>query len=159
MQIELLCITKPIRGWIKDACEDYEKRLGGQLNYRVKQIPPVSNPTAQSKRAENSHRVKEAERLLQATASGNFKIALDETGKQLTTREFAELIDSWRHAAVNASFYIGGADGLDRNLLNSADRCISLSKMTLPHQFARLLFTEQLYRALSILSNHPYHRE
>lgn len=159
MQIELLCVSKPLRGWIKEACDDYEKRLRGQLNYRVKQIAPAANPAASSKRSDKAHRAKEAERLIEATAGGHFKIALDEKGKQLTTREFSELIDSWRHTAVDTTFYIGGADGLDENLLNSVDRCISLSKMTLPHQFARLLFTEQLYRALSILSNHPYHRE
>ena len=158
MQIELLCVSRPLRGWIKEACEDYEKRLRGQLNYRVKQIAPTNIP-ASSKRNDKALRAKEAERLMEATDSGHFKIALDEKGKQLTTREFSELVDSWRQTAVNTTFYIGGADGLDEKLLNSVDRCLSLSKMTLPHQFARLLFTEQLYRALSILRNHPYHRE
>ncbi|MGR8947497.1 MAG: 23S rRNA (pseudouridine(1915)-N(3))-methyltransferase RlmH [Gammaproteobacteria bacterium] len=159
MQIELLCVTKPIRGWVREACGEYEKRLRGQFNFHVKEIQPVGGQKTQPKHGGAGHRAKEAERLIAATPKSRVTVALDEKGTQITTRQFAELIDEWQHTAADVTFYIGGADGLDKRLLASVDRRISLSKLTLPHQFARLLFTEQLYRAVSILNNHPYHRD
>ena len=159
MQINLLCVSKPIRGWAEQACSEYEKRLRGLINFRVKEIPPVALAKSQSKHGTTQNKAKEAQALLAATPKQSTQIALNETGQQFTTREFAGQIRELQLAGRDVTFYIGGADGLDDRVQASCAQHISLSKMTLPHQIARLLFTEQIYRAVSLLNNHPYHRD
>ncbi len=85
-------------------------------------------------------------------------IALDEKGMPITTMGLADLIESWQRDAKDAAFVIGGADGLAQDLKHCAHLRMSLSAMTLPHQLARVILAEQLYRAATILGNHPYHR-
>lgn len=154
MQFYLLCVAKPAKGWVKLACTEYEKRLQGQLQLQVKEVSPITQPNISSV----DRKKKEAERLDAATPKDCLRIALDERGASWSTQEFATLIDQWKTNARSIVCYIGGADGLDEDFRQQADLVWSLSKMTLPHQFARVMFTEQLYRAMSILNNHPYHR-
>lgn len=101
----------------------------------------------------------EGERLLAAIPEGCYKVALDERGKLLDTMELARRIAAWRNAGRDIAFVIGGADGLSENVKKSTDLGWSLSPLTLPHGLTRVLLAEQLYRAVSILHNHPYHRE
>jgi len=90
---------------------------------------------------------------------GARRIALDETGKSVTTKNLAELLAAWRDAgAPEATFMIGGADGLADEVRNSADLVLSLGKLTWPHRLARAMIAEQLYRVASLLAGHPYHR-
>jgi len=86
-------------------------------------------------------------------------VALDEKGDEFTTREFASWLDARRQAGRELAFIIGGPDGLDPDVLARADFKLSLSRLTLPHALVRVLLAEQLYRAQSVLENHPYHRE
>lgn len=154
MDLHLLCVSKPVKGWVKTACNDYEKRLGGhfknQLKFQVREIQPVTQDVGRKE--------KEAERLLVATPKNCLKVVLDEHGKHLSSVQLAEQITSWRDQANNVVCYIGGADGLSKDLIDSADLNWSISKFTLPHQVVRLVFTEQIYRAVSMINNHPYHR-
>jgi 23S rRNA (pseudouridine1915-N3)-methyltransferase len=83
---------------------------------------------------------------------------MDECGKQLTTIELAEAIGAWMRNGRDIAFIIGGADGLDAEIKISADEVLSLSNMTLPHGLVRILLAEQLYRAVSLIKGHPYHR-
>jgi 23S rRNA (pseudouridine1915-N3)-methyltransferase len=85
-------------------------------------------------------------------------IILDEFGKNDTTQNLADNIGNWQHQHSGLCFIIGGADGIHADLKQKADYKMRLSSMTLPHGFAKLLLVEQLYRAWSILNNHPYHR-
>ena len=85
-------------------------------------------------------------------------IAMDERGKDLTTEQFAQKVRAWRDAGESLCFIIGGADGLDPQLKSEARMMLRLSSMTLPHAMARVMLAEQIYRAFSILTNHPYHR-
>ena len=87
-------------------------------------------------------------------------LLFDERGQPLTSQEFATLIGRWRDDGARTMLaLIGGADGLDESLRERADRSVSFGAMTLPHQLARVLAAEQLYRAATILSGHPYHRD
>jgi 23S rRNA (pseudouridine1915-N3)-methyltransferase len=86
-------------------------------------------------------------------------IALDERGQDLTTKKLAERLEVWMQDGRDVAFLIGGADGLDPELKAEAAEMIRLSSLTLPHGMARLILCEQLYRAMSLLKNHPYHRE
>ena len=86
-------------------------------------------------------------------------IAFDEKGKQLDTAGLAKYIEEWQMVGQDINFIIGGADGLDSEITQLADQCWSLSKLTFPHQLVRVIIIEQIYRAHSLLNNHPYHRE
>ena len=101
----------------------------------------------------------EGERVLAAIPAGSYRVILDERGKLLDTMELARRMTGWRNAGRDVAFVIGGADGLSDGVKKSADLAWSLSPLTLPHGLARVLLAEQLYRAVSILHNHPYHRE
>lgn len=104
-------------------------------------------------------RAREADLLRGKIPKGAFLVALDETGKEFSSKSLASKIDQWRNRGVNAlAFIIGGADGLDPRLRQDADMVMSLSKMTWPHAMVRAMLAEQLYRASSILGGHPYHR-
>ena len=100
----------------------------------------------------------EAERLWAGIPKDAVTIALDEHGKAVTTEEFAALIERFGQTATHLVFLIGGPDGVDPKLKLESHQTLRLSSMTLPHGMARVLLIEQLYRARSLLSGHPYHR-
>ncbi len=103
---------------------------------------------------------REAELLLDACAKYERLVALDEGGGQLSSREFTRSLGKWRQQGVGScAFVIGGADGLDKRVLEKAHLTWSLGRVTWPHLLVRALLAEQLYRAHSILTNHPYHRD
>jgi 23S rRNA (pseudouridine1915-N3)-methyltransferase len=100
----------------------------------------------------------EAERILAVLPAGCTRIALHERGTLIGTMELTRHIARWRNAGHDVAFIIGGADGLAESVRKSAELVWSLSPLTLPHGLARVVLAEQLYRAVSILHNHPYHR-
>ena len=141
--------------WVDSAFAEYAKRMPRHLPVELVEI-----------RAEARDRGKpaaalcqgEAERITQALPSGAMKIALDEHGREFTTTAFSEWLDRMAGGGRDLAFLIGGADGLAPALKLTADLTLRLSAFTLPHGLARVLLAEQLYRAASILQNHPYHR-
>lgn len=141
--------------WVTSACSEYIKRMPRELPVEIVEIKP-------DKRAggKNSQIVQhaEAERILKA-ANKDFLIVCDEHGVEKNTLQLATLLRSWQAMGRDISIIIGGADGLDPQLIKKAGLHWSLSKLTLPHAFVRVLLTEQLYRAYSITQNHPYHKE
>ena len=106
----------------------------------------------------NKKKTKEAQEIEKHT-SGFHIIALDETGQSFTSVDFSERIKRTLENFPNIAFIIGSADGLDPVLIQKANLVLSLSAMTLPHHFVKVILIEQIYRAFSILKNHPYHRE
>jgi 23S rRNA (pseudouridine1915-N3)-methyltransferase len=101
---------------------------------------------------------KEAERIRAATPLGRRVVAMDECGRQWSTAKLAESVSDWMKEGGDTVFIIGGADGLAAAIRNSADEVLALSALTLPHALARILLAEQLYRAVSLIKGHPYHR-
>ena len=138
--------------WVTDACAGYAKRLPKNFAFQITEIPQSrdSNPNV-AKRAEG-------EALLSKLGKQEFVVALDVTGKALGTEAFAEQIHEWQLQGREISLLIGGPDGLSQQTLQRADMRLSLSAMTLPHPLARIVLIEQIYRAHTILTNHPYHR-
>ena len=126
--------------WIEKGINHYFKQLRNHQLIAIK----------------NSNKIDEGKKLL-TKATGTI-IALDEKGENITSIDFASKINYWRQNG-DISFIIGGADGLSDEVRSVAKYIISFSKMTMPHSLARLVLVEQLYRANSILNNHPYHRE
>jgi len=123
-----------------------------ELRLELAAVKPAAGAQGQDKAAE-------AVRLRAALPAGARLVALDERGKTLTTATLAKQLARWREGGRDVAFVIGGADGLEAGLLKEAELVLSLSALTLPHALARVLLAEQLYRAWTILQNHPYHRE
>lgn len=152
MRIHILCVGKRPRDWVGGATNDYLKRLTGHLDITVRDVPPMTHSSRKTQCD------KEAVRLTKICPSGAFKIALDERGQQWSTKELSANLDRWRSEYSDVACFIGGAQGLAESLVGSADHKWSLSRLTLPHQLARVVLIEQLYRAWTVLKNHPYHR-
>jgi len=155
MKLKIISVGHKMPSWVDTACGEYIKRMPRELPVEIIEIKP-------DKRAggKNSQVVQEAEaqRILKA-ASKDFLIACDEHGKEKTTLQLAEMLKSWQEMGRDISIVVGGADGLDQKLIKQADMRWSLSQLTMPHAFVRVLLTEQLYRAYSITQNHPYHKQ
>jgi 23S rRNA (pseudouridine1915-N3)-methyltransferase len=142
-------------GWIEDGCKEYLKRMPRELSVEIVEIKPDKRASGK-----NSEQVQEAEskRILEA-AGKDYLIALDEHGQEVTTLQLADRMQKWLGDGRDVALVVGGADGLHQDIKTRADWLWSLSKLTLPHAMVRVLLAEQLYRAWSVLNNHPYHRE
>lgn len=154
MHITIVAVGLRQPEWADMAVRDYLARFPKDFTVEVKEVkaePRAGQPAAKLMALE-------AQRIRKAIPTGDIIVALDEHGKDLTTMDFAKKIDGWKNEGCGVSFLIGGADGLDAELKRSARQMIRISSMTLPHAFARVLLAEQIYRAWSILNNHPYHR-
>ncbi|WP_342635277.1 23S rRNA (pseudouridine(1915)-N(3))-methyltransferase RlmH [Cohaesibacter haloalkalitolerans] len=121
--------------------------------------PDILEFTESRARNTQERKTQEAEQTLAALPAGAFIVALDEHGKNMSSEDFAKLIDRERNQGTPAmAFCLGGPDGHGQALLGAASAKLALGAMTWPHQIARILLSEQIYRAMTILSGHPYHR-
>lgn len=141
--------------WVETACNEYIKRMPRELSIEIIEIKPEKRAAGNS--TENVQAL-EAKRILEAVAK-DYLVACDEHGLEINTLQLADKMQQWQSLGRDVSIVIGGADGLHTSLKQAADFKWSLSKLTLPHAFVRVLLSEQLYRAYSIIQNHPYHRE
>ena len=141
--------------WADAACAEYVKRMSREIPLSICAVKAEPRDTGKSV---EQIRTIEAQRL-HAAVSGADLVALDERGRDVDTMELSRLLQSWMTQARDVAFLIGGADGLAEDLKARASSRLRLSSMTLPHALARVLLCEQIYRATSILRNHPYHRE
>jgi 23S rRNA (pseudouridine1915-N3)-methyltransferase len=156
MRIRVLAVGSRMPEWVRENCADYALRLRSSLKLTLLEIP--AGPRGVQRTPQAALRI-EAKRLLVALRPKEFVVALDEKGDEFTTRQFASWLGARRRDGRDVVFLIGGPDGLDPDVLARADFKLSLSRLTLPHALARVLLAEQLYRAQSVLENHPYHRE
>ena len=137
-----------------------ERDLLNNFSERIRPKPSVIEVEEKRNLSGGELKAREGELLISALPGGAKVIALDEKGKSLSSRELATLLGSWGDEGVReTAFVIGGADGLDGSVRKKADLTISLGAMTWPHMMVRGMVAEQIYRAQSILSGHPYHRD
>ena len=155
MQVTVIAVGHRMPSWIEDGFREYAKRMPSEWRFSLKELKPVERTG--SKTPETAMAA-EAIKIRSAVPKGARVIALDERGKELSTRQLADSMKSWQQDGRDIAFIIGGADGLDPDLKKQADLLVRLSALTLPHGMVRILLTEQLYRASTILQNHPYHR-
>lgn len=158
MKLHLLSVGHRPPAWVTAGFEDYARRMPRELQIVLREIKPGrrdGDAAARNSRA----RTEEAERIVAAMPSGCVKIALDEHGKVLTTVQFARQLETWMGEGRDVCFIIGGADGLDDGIKSGADMSMALSALTLPHALVRVVLAEQLYRAVTLIRNHPYHRQ
>lgn len=141
--------------WVTAGFAEYADRLTRELRLVLTEIPPahrtVGTPVERLRQLE-------AERLLKAVPPGAEVIALDERGRALDTAAWAQALGRWLQSGRDVAMLVGGPDGLAAELRDRADHCWSLSPLTLPHPLVRVLVAEQLYRAYSLHTRHPYHR-
>ena len=131
-----------------------------EARIELTEIKPASRSRqAQSVASTSRILAVEKSRFLAVLPPGCVRIALDERGKPLSTADLARKLTAWMQAGRDVAFMIGSADGLDQEMKANADLLFCLSAMTLPHALVRVLLAEQLYRATSMIRNHPYHRE
>ena len=141
--------------WVQSACTEYTKRMPREMSVEIVEIKP--DKRASGKNAETVQEA-EAKRILEA-AGRDYLVALDERGQEVTTLQLADKMRLWMESGRDVSLVIGGADGLHESLKRKADWLWSLSRLTMPHGMVRVMLSEQLYRGLSVINNHPYHRE
>ncbi len=155
MQLIVAAVGHKMPAWIEAGFQEYAKRMPPECRLVLKEIKPIERSSG--KNAETVM-AQERTRIEAALPKGGRVIALDEHGAQMTTVQLSQQLSVWQQHGGDVSFVIGGADGLDAEFKKNADMLLRLSNMTLPHGMVRVILAEQLYRAWSILRNHPYHR-
>ncbi len=155
MKLNVLAVGHRQPEWVSAGCAEYLKRMPRELPASVTEIKPEARG---SKTREQLLAVEKA-RIRDALPSASRIVVLDEKGDDLTTLKLARRLEVWMQDGRDVALLIGGADGLDEEFKQQADDKLRLSSLTLPHGLARLVLCEQLYRAVSVLKNHPYHRE
>ncbi len=155
MKLRIISVGHKMPTWVETGCTEYIKRMPREATIQIVEIKPEKRAAGNSK--DNIQRI-EAKRILEAVGN-DYCIALDERGQQLTTLETAAQFKKWQNFGRDISFIIGGTDGLHESIKQKADRLWSLSKLTMPHAMVRVILCEQLYRAYTVVTNHPYHRE
>lgn len=156
MKLIILSVGHKMPDWITAGFNEYSRRMPREAPVSLLEIKPEPRTTGKT-----TTQIMEAEarRILAALPQNCRRIALDEHGTQPTTRQLAAQMQDWMRESGDVAFIIGGADGLHESVKQAAQQLLALSALTLPHAFVRVLLAEQLYRAHSLLHNHPYHRE
>jgi len=155
LKLVLVAVGQRPPAWAATAFDEYAKRFPPEMRLELKAVKaePRGSRTAEQLMAA------EAKRIEAAIPRGARRIALDESGDRVTTRQLADRLLAWQGEGRDAALLIGGPDGLDAALEAGCDERLRLSDLTLPHAFVRVLVAEALYRAWSVTANHPYHRE
>ncbi len=156
MKITLLAVGNKMPQWVQQGVEDYAKRIEHELGFAIVEVP-----MAKRGKSANIEQLmqKEGMALLDKVPRGDHLVALEVHGKKLSTIELANRLQSLNDDSKNLTLLIGGPDGLAPACRQQAVESWSLSNLTLPHPLVRVLVTEQLYRAWSVVKGHPYHRE
>ena len=155
MKLLLVAVGHRPPAWAEAAYEDFAKRFPPELRLELKAVKaePRGSKTAEQLMAA------EAARIEAALPRGVRRVVLDERGERRTTQQLADRLRAWLQDGRDVAFVVGGPDGLDPTLKQSGDETLRLSDLTLPHAFVRVLLAEALYRAWTVMTHHPYHRE
>ena len=158
MNIRILTVSRRQPDWINEGYQTYARRLQAVMPLELVEISPVDRRGHESPRQLEECRQQEGLKIRGQCRPGDWTVALDERGRSFTTEALAGLIATLRDEARSPVFIIGGADGLHPDVIRDAGTRLSLSALTLPHGLVRVILAEALYRAFSLLNNHPYHR-
>jgi 23S rRNA (pseudouridine1915-N3)-methyltransferase len=155
LKLRIVALGHRMPAWAASGFEDYARRLPREYALDLVELKPEARdrgkPIAQLLAAEAAR--------VRSACEGYRVVALDERGSAWTTRELADRIMRWRDEAIDPAFVIGSADGLDAALKREAHDLVAISALTLPHALVRVVLAEQVYRAVSMVAGHPYHRE
>ena len=156
MNIKIIAVGKMREQGFKFAYEEFAKRLNPYCSFSLVEIPAQS---IKDDALAEKYMQEEADKILSSIKPNSYVITMEIEGKQLSSESFAEKISDISKEGINEiCFIIGGANGLSQTVRNRSDFKLSFSKMTFPHQLARVMLVEQVYRALKILAKEPYHK-
>ncbi|WP_455496892.1 23S rRNA (pseudouridine(1915)-N(3))-methyltransferase RlmH [Coprobacter sp.] len=157
MKILLLVVGKTTESYFSEAIREYSERTKHYIPFDMDVIPELKNTKNLSF---DQQKEKEADLILKSLQPGDYIVLLDERGKEYSSLQFAAYLERKMHVvSKRLVFVIGGPYGFSSRVYDSASEKMSLSKMTFSHQMIRMIFVEQLYRAMTILNNEPYHHE
>jgi 23S rRNA (pseudouridine1915-N3)-methyltransferase len=156
MRLAVFAVGTRMPSWADEAFADFEKRMPREAALSLTQIRPEPRSGGKPRAALLAA---EAARIRSALPPRRRLVVLDEHGSEVTTLALSERLRGWLAGGEDVALVIGGADGLASELKADADETLRLSSLTLPHALARVVLAEALYRAVSVLKNHPYHRE
>ena len=155
MVIYLISVVTKMPRWVQEGYQEYAKRLPAECALKLVEVPPGHRgKSANIQRAIQD----EGDRMLKAIPKNALVVALDVKGKAWSTEQLAGQLSDWMGDGLDLALLIGGPEGLDPRCLNQAHLRWSLSALTMPHPLVRVVVSEQLYRAWSVVRNHPYHR-
>lgn len=154
MELRLIAVGQRMPRWVEEGWREFARRMPPQLPLRLREVPLGRRGRG---RDVNGALAEEGARVLSAVGNAR-SVALDCRGRLLSTAELASYLDSWLQDGRDVALLIGGPDGLCRDCLTKAECRWCLSPLTLPHMLVRVIVAEQLYRAWTVLQNHPYHR-
>ncbi|AEV70598.1 23S rRNA (pseudouridine(1915)-N(3))-methyltransferase RlmH [Acetivibrio clariflavus] len=159
MKITIVAVGKLKGKYLKEGISEYSKRLSRFCELQIIEVEDEQAPENLSVSQEEQVKRREAERIIKRVKEGSVLIVLDLKGKKLSSEEFSDKLNSFFISGKShITFVIGGSLGLDEELVRKADFSLSLSDMTFPHQLARLILVEQIFRAFKILNNETYHK-
>lgn len=159
MKITLITVGKIKEKYLKDAISEYTKRLSKYCKLEIFEVADEKTPDHASETIENQIRSKEGERILKLVKDDAYVITLEIQGKQLTSEELADKVETLGIQGIShITFVIGGSIGLGQDVLKRSDYALSFSKMTFPHQLMRVILLEQIYRSYRIINREPYHK-
>jgi 23S rRNA (pseudouridine1915-N3)-methyltransferase len=156
MKTTLIQVGKTVNKYFAAGINDYTERIGHYMPFDIQTIPEIKNTKNLS---EELQKEKEGELILKQLHPDDTMVLLDEHGVEYRSIEFASFLVKKQNTVRRLIFVIGGPYGFSKDVYNRANNKISLSKMTFSHQMVRLIFTEQLYRACTIIKGEPYHHE
>jgi 23S rRNA (pseudouridine1915-N3)-methyltransferase len=159
MKISVVCVGKLKETYWRDAISEYKKRIEGYAKVEIIEVNDLPTPEKASQAVIEDIKSKEGRMILSKIKPGDFVIALDLNQKEYTSEEFSASLEKWLvRGGSEASFLIGGSLGLSDECKKRADVSVSFGKLTYPHQLARVMLLEQLYRAFRIAHHEPYHK-
>jgi len=158
MNIRIICIGKLKESYWRDAVAEYSKRLGAYCNLSIVELKEARLPANASAADETAVKEKEGESILAKIGDGDFAVTLEIEGKELSSTDLAYEMEKISMRSSTVDFIIGGSLGLSDAVKKRADMKFSFGRITLPHQLARVVLLEQIYRAFKINSNETYHK-
>lgn len=158
LNIQIICIGKIKEDYLKNAIEEYSKRLSKYCKLEILELPDEKIPDKLNTSLANEIKQKECSNIIKHLKKSSYNIALDLGGKQLTSEQFSEKLQNLSMINSNITFIIGGSLGLTNELLNYCQEKLCFSKMTFSHQLIRVFLLEQIFRGFKIAHNETYHR-
>jgi 23S rRNA (pseudouridine1915-N3)-methyltransferase len=172
MKIRVISVSHKLPSWVEEGYQAYIQRFDQSMSFSTEQIAPITRNKSERERKKNLYQIEpsetpaemkkqkqeEGKKILEKILPQDYVIALDSSGTLYDSIQLSQQLSKWLQSGQNLAFLIGGPDGLDDSCLKRANQRWSLSPLTFPHTLMKILLAEQVYRAWSILKQHPYHR-